>query len=452
MCSTFFQIHQIAYKLESWTKLRPSHATDLALKALEIMDKYSALHPNYSKIQAILTHCSHPKAEDYGPEWAADIKCEKLLESGFNPQEFDLRQDLLSEFFALFRRLFIQADFHILSYEVNKMVLSSQFKYMALDHDSFIENRYFEFSFYMLANHLYGQVWFSSMASQTESASPQSQPRTLAQVKKKIDHYYSQNSYLWHTLREKPQMVMALIASEFKYYDLSRWLLAFLDFKEAKFSKFIQIFSELSEKINLLDDLGLSTQVRVMYGLALIPCKSFKDLKESYGTELVDVYCQTEALESQIYGLLCDLSLRDFATSRQFFRKSTWEFEAEVGFAFPSNEFWQDIAHIVDLKAFLLILLVTDLISSNQMFELLGYTDEETPTKVREQLCLMIFALDLGKTGVIYDLKDDVFRRIDVDEKARIRGIQTEIDELDHNARAEALARLLRLLIIHRYS
>lgn len=451
MSSKFFQIHQIAHKLESWKKLQPSQATDLSLEALELMERYSALHPNCSKIQAILTHYNHPKAEYYSPEWAADIKCEKLLEPGFNLQGFDLRAELLSEFFALYRRLFIQADFHLLSYEVTKMVLSSQFKYMALDHDSFIENRYFEFSFYLLATHLYGQVWFSSMSSQTESPSHQSQPRTLAQAKKKIDHYYSQNSYLWHTLREKSTHVMALIATEFRYYDLSRWLLAFLDFKEAKFSKFIQEFSELSEKIDLLDELALSTPARVMYGLALIPCKSFKDLKESYGTELVDVYSETEAVESQIYGLLCDLSLRDFATSRRFFKKNTWEFEAELGFALPSKLFWADLAHIVDLKAFLLILLVTDLISSHQMFELLGYTNEESPTKVREQLRQMIFALDLGETGVIYDLLEDVFRRIDVEEEARIRGIQTSIDELDHNARAESLARLLRLLLIRRY-
>lgn len=450
---SFLAVHALAHKHAHG--FSSAEKTQFALQAVRIMAANSAVHPKYPQLVKSLPS---DEAAQYGVNWARATA--RAPQNTLDDDQLTqlAKADVLAQFVPLYKRLFVLADFHMLNYHTNRTLRSILLAPQAADHALFVQNRCFEMLFYQVAAALYGQLWFPSYLRLADSSRL---PETLASRKwleKRLETYYTRSQYLFKSLRDKPDAVVAAVQHEFDYYYLAKWTLAMYKFKENRFLEFAADFEALKDHLALLDKIGLQQEVLIMYAAASVCTKPFKELTFRSSEDMVELYTCEDSISSDVYRLLCVLLDAQFAQARTLLTLDlVQQVDAHMAYALPGKSagtFWDYLSVIIELKVFLLIISISRRIPRAKMLAQMGYGADATQQQIDDvssRLLTLISVLDLGERGISYDETGDFYYHYDVGDGVQVQKLHEKVGELDHLLRAEASAQLLRTMLVEKY-
>ncbi|KAM9894326.1 hypothetical protein OXX79_008782 [Metschnikowia pulcherrima] len=456
----FIRIHQLAHRLSHTNDQREK--VDSAVSILTLMDEFKTLHPCYEQCYSILASQGHTLTTKYDETWACSV-LQREQQDLFMGDEYIGQAEKASffeNFVPQYRKLFIGCDFANLQNLLNKVSLSVQFLSQCSDISSFTENRYFEFQFYQMVAVLYGSMWFSSYAKHDESISQNDEASPSlkwAQIEKKCNKYHEKTCHFSKNLDERHPDVITGVKAEFRYYGLVKWLCAFAKLKEHRLVEFCEDFSALVENAEALKQIGLYTGAFLCYGVASIAAKPFKELDFRSHERVLDFYTANKSKGAELYAITRLLSLAKFKDVKPLWQPSlTMRLDADIAFCLPvktRGTFWDFLLSVVDFKAFLLIMSISECIPKDILLDKLGYKSapESKRNAVANNLVMVISVLDLGKANVFYDESEATFYHLAVDEKIRKLDLQDQIENLDHLANAEAAAAHMKTLLVRKY-
>lgn len=456
MTLDFLQVHTLAHKF-SLAALSPEEKTSTAIKCLELMEKYRGLHPCHDHM---ISHLSNlPEGQKFNGSWAKNVQASQPTPQLLEGEEVRVHTDkeaVFSEFLTLFWSLFVQCDFLMMNWYINKIGMTVQFSSHATDHGDFVKNRHFEYLFYQMVGLLYGLFWLAgnSVLEYSFGQPAPTNTRNLAQIEKRTDHYHTRSMYLLKSLQEKHPEIIDGVEREFTYYHMVKWLGTMVKFKENKFVEFVREFDLLHDHFCVVQELGMELEMLLMYAIGCIATKPFKSLAfTEKSTHFVD--CQANC---RLYEVLSELSNANFASAKRLLTSSELVqcLDAQIGYAVPkknSGQFWKYLTGIIDQKAFLLVLSLTKRIGREKLIAKLGYVQlsQKETNDVSDRLILLVSVLNLGEANVGYDFAEDVFYRDAVDNEKKKFQLAEEIQEMDHLIRAEAAANIMRSMLVEKY-
>lgn len=438
----FLQIHALVARFKAVPE------TSVALHALELMDRYHSVHPYAAQLMAHVRAGSGEGAR-YTPEWASDIENAPGDDSAFRDDSGAAGKDkaaLFAQFLPLFRALFVRADFHMLGYYINKLEYLAPFTAHPTDHNAFIQNRLFEFLFYQIVAHVYGQVWFGSVApAEKKSAQDAQQPLLLAQTTARCDAYFKRCAWVRRSATEKPVPIVQAVDTEFEYASLVRWYAVLLQFKDGDFSGFVAQFDNLELELEMLRKVHLHDEALLLYGLACIACKPFKLLGFSERDILLEQYNASQGTLVFVYQAMCELYRGEFGAAKNTLSRAM---HRGTSYLLPqlSELFFPALSSVVDCKAFLLVMSVTRAIPRTKLLKYLGYDFDAAETSHR--LVVLVSVLGLGEQ-VGYDEARDVFFRVRAPRASRMHGLCEGVEEAAHLMEVESLAKMFTALVLH---
>lgn len=439
----FLEIHALV------TRFKAVPDSDIAIRALQLMDRYHSVHPYTAQLIAHVRTESRPDGAAYTLEWARAVENSPPDDSFFREDAGTAGHDkaaLFAQFLPLFRALFVRADFHMLGYYINKLEYLAPFASHPTDHEAFVDNRLFEFLFYQIVAHVYGQVWFGSAApAEKKPAQETPQPSFLAQTTARCDAYNMRCAWVRRSAAEKPPSVAHAAAAEFDYACLVQWYVALLQFKEAEFSTFVSQFDTLEPDLQLLHRVHLHDEALVLYGLACVACRPFNLLELRGRDVLLEQYNVSQGGDlALVYRAMCELSRGEFGAA-----KTTLARVVHRGGAYLLPHLWDffmpALASVVDCKAFLLTMSVTRAIPRAKMLGFLGYASNAF--EVSHRLVLLVAALGLGEQ-VGYDQARDIFFRERVSRTSRMHSLYESVEEVAHLIAVESSAKMFTALIL----
>lgn len=344
----FLKVHFLAARFERPEAFSQSELTDIASKALHIMDTYQALHPAYPLLQAQLKAACHPDAERFLSEWVRKVELNAPKTSYLVEMDDGLNSDkhkIVDELKQVFAVLLIQCDFRMIQFYLAKLENIASFPLLVTNHEAFAENRYFEYLFYQLLAMIFGTRWFveskSPRKETEESLDGPAEPRTIQSIDKKNGNYYTRHAFLFKSLDEKPEAVVKSLQPELDYYKLNKWLITLIKFTQGSFGAFVEEFERLQEHIQVLDRLGLVSEALCMYALASIATKPFNQLNMNLNEALVDAFTSDNGgLENEVYEVLRILTSGEFHAAKQAILDSSLldKLHAHIGFALPEDK------------------------------------------------------------------------------------------------------------------
>lgn len=461
----FLRVHFLAHRFKHPEAFSQDELTAIALDALQIMDTYQALHPAYAGFQAQLARAGRAEVGKFLDEWAKSVELNAPkssylveLDDGASTD----KQHAVDEFKQVFAVLIIQCDFRMVQFYLGKLDNIAQFPAQVTSHQAFAENRYYEHLFYQLVALIFGRVWFEEANTpkkeNEETFEGPTGPRNIASIEKRNHNYHTRCSFLFKALDEKPEAVRNQVEPEIQYHLLLQWLSALVKFTQGKLQAFIEEFDRLYEHIQVLESLGLVSEVLVMYAVASIATRPFNQLNMNLNEALVDSYTSDlGSLEEGIFEVLTLLSNGEFHAAKSALAnpQALQKLFASLGFALPDEKavFFERLTRLIDQKAFLLILSLTKRILREKLLGLLGYfpRDSATYDEVSNKLLLLISVLNLGESKVVYESASDLFCYKPSLESERHDDLQSSVEELTHDVRAEASASMLKSLLMKKH-
>lgn len=461
----FLKVHFLAARFERPEAFSQSELTDIASKALHIMDIYQSLHPAYPLLQAQLKAACHPDAERFLSEWVRKVELNAPKTSYLVEMDDGLNSDkhkIVDEFKQVFAVLLIQCDFRMIQFYLAKLENIASFPLLVTNHEAFAENRYFEYLFYQLLAMIFGTRWFveskSPRKETEESLDGPAEPRTIQSIDKKNGNYYTRHAFLFKSLDEKPEAVVKSLQPELDYYKLNKWLITLIKFTQGSFGAFVEEFERLQEHIQVLDSLGLVSEALCMYALASIATKPFNQLNMNLNEALVDAFTSDNGgLENEVYEVLRILASGEFHAAKQAILDPSLldKLYAHIGFALPEDKdtFFERLCRLIDQKAFLLILSITKRILRQKILTMLGYSSENIAiyNDVSNKLLLLISALNLGESKIVYEDATDLFLHKPLSDAERQDMLQNGVSQLVGDVRAEASATMLKSVLIRKH-
>lgn len=454
----FFRIHDLVDQFSGVCNYLQDERLNLALTALQIMDKYQALHPKASELTNFLADTNSPEFAKFSPKWISEVLAqvsvpEYLLEGGILKSPG--KEKVLEEFVTFYRQKFIEGDFKSIAQYVArvKSMLSFLGSEAAANHG---ENRFLEFTFYQVASIVYGLVWGLYCLSLKYSGPEGGAFPKLASLEKKSAQYSGKIEFKLSKLNPEERGAVDGEKRELDFHSLTLWLVLMTAFKRSEFLAFVAGFDGLLPKIHTLSYLGLQSDALAMYALASLACKPFKELSFKQNEPLVELYAELTGVEGQLYRSMIFMSNARFSDAKSLL---SGELQARISVALGTKlpksrePFWRDFTEILDLKVFLLIMSVTRCIPRAKLVLKLGYTDL-TPAKyaqVSNRLIVLLSVLQLGRINITYDEQSDLFVREELDDKTREEQLAHELEQMAHTARAESAAQLLRGMLIEKY-
>ncbi|GEQ67211.1 hypothetical protein JCM33374_g875 [Metschnikowia sp. JCM 33374] len=456
----FVHIHALAHQFSSSDD--QEHKLSVALSALEIMDRFSTLHPYYEQYYSMLNAQNHPATQKYGGSWASGIEALGTQEL-FMGDEFlgqAEKTGLFEKFVPQFCRLFIAGDFANLQNLLNKVSLSVSFLNQCTDIVMFYENRYFEFLFYQIVAVVYGSLWFPSL-SKSDEVSPTNDDATptlkWAQIEKKCDSYHKKSANSLEKLGEMYPDVVEKVNAELTYYTLVKWYSAFAKFKESRFTEFCASFDAIQSKIHTLKSVHLETEAIICYGVACIATNPFKELDFCSNEKMLDLYTSSTSIEASLYEVMKHLSTAHFAKVKELWHPSFLaRLDSAIGYAIPAKTkgtFWEYLLSVIDLKAFLLIISISECISRDKILDKLGYNgaSDQVRAAVSNSMVVVLSVLNLSEINIFYHETEDVFYNLPLDKATQELMLSDKLEDLDHAANADAAAAHMKALLVRKY-
>lgn len=456
----FVEIHSLAHRFKYASD--PETKLQLAISCLEFMDHFQILHPIYVQCQLFLRAQNHASGSKYDCTWSSNIE-QKGQQEIFLGDEY-VGQAEKAEFFAKFipqfQRLFIGCDFTNLQNLLNKVSLSVQFLNHCTDITLFTENGYFEFLFYQIIAVVHGLLWFPQLSTHDEQLHPNEETSPSlkwAQIERKCESYSKKCRRFLENLEENHPSVIEKVNNEFTFCTLVKWYCAFAKFQENRLTEYCTDFESLQSDIHLLESVYLKSEAILCYGIASIVAKPFKELDFCMNEQVLDFYTSSALVEASLYDVLRQLSMAQFVKVKLIWHSQLFSrLDSQISYTLPAKTkrtFWEYLTSIIDLKAFLLILSISESISRDKVLEKLGYGDATklTRTVVSNTLVILISVLSLGEMNIFYHEAEDMFYNIPVDDRTREFELLEKIQDLDHAASAEAAAAHMKTLLIRKY-
>lgn len=461
----FLKVHFLAHRFSHNEAYNEENLVAFAVEALNIMDRYKALHPSYPNFQAKLSETGHPEAARFLAEWAKKIESEAPKTSYLveldEVQSTD-KQQILDEFKQVFAVLVIQCDFRLVQFYLGKLDNIAIFPAQVTSAVAFSENRFFEHLFYQLVALIFGRIWFAeSSTPKKDNEEPfggPTGPRNVSSVEKKASNYHTRCGFLFRSLEDKPEADVDAMKPELEYHMLVQWLCALVKFTQGKFQAFSAEFDCLYEHISVLENLGVVSETMAMYAVTSIATKPFNQLSLNSNEALVDAYTSVSGtLEQDIFHVLSLLSNAEFAPAKAalFDQNLLRKLGASLAVFLPNSfeDFLTRLCCLIDQKAFLLILSITKRIRREKLLSMLGYSPQNQTEfeDVSNRLLLLIAVLSLGESSIVYETQSDLFCYRQPSEAERTEILQAKVDELTHDVRAEASAAMLKAILIKKH-
>lgn len=429
----------------------------MALTALDIMDHVQAVHPKAEAfVQAVNEAQLNTK---YTEQWLS-----QLLDAVAVPEylyEDDIastppKAELFAEFVSLGQKKFVEGDFKSLSEYIARTSNKAQFVNHCTSAENFINNRLFEFLFYQVVAKIYDRLWplvvtgsrWGSLEHET------SVEESLQHLEKKLRNYYGKSTYLLKSINDLPLEIAQDVEAEFEFYRLAEWYLVMAKFSGNHMAQFVQDFDRHYSTFSSVATLNLQSEMLIMYSIASMACKPFKELTVSPNEQLIEQYTEGRGIESSFFNVMYALAHAEFTQAKSLMNaKLIAEAESIVSYMLPQSNFWRHLTDIIDLKVFLLIISVTSKIPRSVLVERMGYVDcsEAELDQISDKLLELMSVLQLGKVNITYNQEKDIFCHGPVDNETRYKHLSQQIDQIDRRTRADAAAHLLRGLLVEKY-
>lgn len=461
MDAEFLTVHFLALRLGQSAAFSQQELSEMALQALQVMDRYQALHPMYTSFQGCIA--GRPEAARFSADWVRKIEANHPNTSFLVEVDEAVstdKQKVVDEFKQVFAVLVIQCDFRMVQFYLGKLENIAQFPGQVTSHQAFAENRFFEHLFYQTVALIFGHLWFeetNTLQQDTdEPYSGPSGPRNLASIELRCLNYHNRCLFLFKSLEDKPEAVVESVQPELQYYLLVQWLCALAKFTQGKLLAFIAEFDRLYEHILVLETLGLQSEAMVMYAVACIASKPFKELNFNLNEALVDAFTQlVGSLELGIFEVLILLANGEFHAAKVALgdQNLTNRLQACLGFALPEEKssFFERLCRLIDQKAFLLILSLTKRVTRAKLLALLGYAPGSADyDDASNKLLLLISVLSAGESKIVYESATDLFCYKPPTETGKL-DLQNSVNELSNEVRAEASASMLKSLLMRKH-
>lgn len=453
----FLQIHALAHKFGYVIAYSRNERIDMALKALSIMDKYKAVHPKAGEFLSLLQESDTRTGTGYTQQWLADILAAVVVPEYLYEDDITSSPDkavLFKEFVTLCQKKFIEGDFKMLSYYITRVSSMTQFVNHCTSADRFVENRYFEYLFYQIVNVVHGLLWGQS-SSQLGTPQPEiNAEEKLLLIERKLTLYHGRSTYLLKSLQEYPLQIANGVETEFEFYRLTKWYLAMVKFKTGQLVSFVEEFDALYTTFSSVGLLNMQSEVLIMYSIASMACKPFKELTFASNESLMDLYTSGFGVQLSFYNVMYALAHADFTRTKSLLNDKLGNAaNPVVSYMLPRDKFWQYLIDIIDLKIFLLIMSVTSKIPRLVLVRRLGYSKctEAEYSSISDKLIVLMSVLQLGKVNIAYDEENDVFCHSPLDDTTRLMRISHQVEQIDHSSRAKAAAQLLQGILVEKY-
>lgn len=455
----FLQVFPLVHKVSYESVYSKEQRTQFAIDALAIMDRFGALHPLAAHLVKFLHQSGSLASSKYNSWWLADIGKAATVSEYFLQPDFPSAPEksvLFDEFVPLFQKLFIEGDFKILAYYITKMGSMVQFLNHSTNPELFVDNKYFEYMLFQVISTVYGLMSrFSSFSSMSASSEANEEEKRML-LEKKISLYHTRSLHLLKSLQDLNSNDKGRVECEFECYKVSKFLLAMSKFKKNQFFAFVEDFDELYPMFDSVGPLNLQPEFLIMYSVASLACKPFKDLSFATNEALVERYRSSLDVVATFYDMMCGLANAEFDKAKSLMNNSLLEAaDSVIEYLLPLRPegFWTYLGNIIDLKIFLLTMSVTRKIPRSAMVKRLGYRQCSPAeySRVSDNLLVLMSVLQLGKVNITFDQENDEFRHDPLEDDARLDHLVQRIDQMDHTTRAEASAQLLRAKLVETY-
>ncbi|CCE78082.1 Piso0_000695 [Millerozyma farinosa CBS 7064] len=456
----YLQVSRLAHEFRIFSNSE-SHdlkkkAINSAIKALAIMERCGALHPDHKS----MVKFAGEENSLYDNNWCdrvANTSDETVtvnstsLYEALHSRHADRadRATLFSTVRTLFALHMIQEDYSSVQ-KILGMTSSLQFQSHPATAAELQENKFIEFNFYHYAFNLYNLVLFPSSSEMNEepTSTNSNSHRVLANIVKKVATYYERNSILFNNNTE---------STEYRYYIAIRWLEFLALFKKGMFSDFINSFFSFminnteTEDSNVLMDnaIDLKSEVLVMLKITILITKPFKNQsflnfqpsKDNIDNELFfELYDNQDSLEGITHQIFMKLSTCDFESFRSLFSSNQYatELVGKIGYVFPGegNVFLDYLRNLIDFKMFILIMSMTKKISKNELLSLMGCDN----VNITDKLLIFIASLKLGDYGIGYNMQDEMF----FNNGRQPYDIDADLERLSNSIAGESIANLTK--------
>ncbi|CCE78669.1 Piso0_000695 [Millerozyma farinosa CBS 7064] len=456
----YLQVSRLAHEFRIFSNSE-SHdlkkkAISSAIKALAIMERCGALHPDHKSMVKLASQ----ENSLYDDNW-----CDRVANSGdeivtvnstglyeaVHSRHADKtdRATVFKTVRSLFALHMIQEDYSSVQ-KILGMTSSLQFQSHPATLTELQENRFIEYNFYHYAFNLYNLVLFPNSSETTEepTSTNSNSHRVLTNIVKKVTTYYERNSILLNHNTD---------STEYQYYTATRWLELLALFKKGMFMDFISssfsfmINNTETEDSNVLIDnaIDLKSDILVMLKIAILITKPFKNQSflnfqpsiDNIDNELFfELYDNQDSLEGVTHQIFMKLSTCDFESFRALFNSSQYSTElvGRIGYVFPGegNVFLDYLRNLIDFKMFILIMSMTKKISKNELLTLMGCDN----VNITDKLLIFIASLKLGDYGIGYDMQDEVF----FNNGRQPYDIDADLERLTNSIAGESIANLTK--------
>lgn len=455
----FLQVFSLVHKFSYARVFNNVERADIALKALTLMERFGAVHPIAEQMVDVLQESGLQTKTKFNSEWLTRAKdIVKVPEYLYELALTDAPEKsvLFEEFVPLCQQRFIAGDFKMLSYYVTRMSRMAQFMNHSTSAEQFGANRYFEFLLYQLICTLYGLIWELPSFSSTSASSEVNAEEKLLLLDKRISLYHSRSVHLLKSLPEQPLHVVSKVEFEFGCYKIAKFLLATAKFKMNQFVAFADEFDLLYTSFDTVEFLNLQRELLLMYSVACMASKPFKELTFNANESIVELFTNTSDLVSTFYDIMYGLSKAEFAQVKSLMSKQVVEAaDAEISYLLPQKDegFWGYLVDLLDLKVFLLIMSITRRIPRTTMVRRLGYIEcsQKQCSRVSDKLLVLMSVLQLGQVNITFDRENDEFCHDPLNDDTRLQHVVQQIDQMDHSTRAEAAGQLLKAKLVALY-
>lgn len=457
----YLQVSRLAHEFQVLSNSE-SHdfkkkAIGSAIKALKIMERYGALHPDHKSMIGFASK----ESTLYDINW-----CDRVANKGdeivtvnstnlyealhLRHADKKDRAIVFSTVRALFASHMIQEDYS-LAHKILGMTSTLQFQSHPATLTELQENKFIEYNFYHYAYNLYSSILFPKSSEITEepTSTNSSSHRTLSNIFKKVTTYYERNAILLNHNTK---------STEYQYYIAILWLELLLLFKKGMFMDFISSFfsfmfnsTETEDSYLLMDDaIELKSEVLVMLKIAVLITKPFKNQSllnfqpstdNNIDNELFfELYDNQDLLEGVTHQIFKKLSTCDFELFRALFNSQQYATQliGKIGYVFPGegNVFLDYLGNLIDFKEFILIMSMTKKIPKSELLSLMGCDN----ANIIDKLLIFIASLKLGDYGIGYDMQDEIF----FNNGRQPYDIDSDLERLSNLIAGESIANLTK--------
>ncbi|EGW31653.1 uncharacterized protein SPAPADRAFT_56457 [Spathaspora passalidarum NRRL Y-27907] len=490
----FLDVNQLASTFTKFNSFQNKNAhqqerTVIALRALELMDTYQAIHPCGHDM---ISHLKYFGVKSkYSAVWAREVErqSEEVLTVGkdkssnihkesvdsMNPEECHELFDFIKKCVII---LLIERKYSEAHYFLNSYATVVQFSTQPKSADELKNNRYVEYLFLQYSANVFQTIWFP-VDEQTGNSSldkviSSSSFKPLETIYKKISTYYSKNEAVFSTRQNEGNY------DELHYYWMIKMLYMAMLFKQFKFiefyDEFYSLFLNYESKIQvsglnplqflIKGDSILKSNLLLMFGIVSIFLKPACSLSFMNDDIIIDLFNENESsLEFLFYNqVLIPLSRRDLFTVQttlhdQLFLDRLYAYlenSLPTGAASkysPTHTFIEYMWKIIDFKNFLVIMSVTKQITRTRVIELLGYdlADSEVVNQVSNNLIVLISALGLGNGGIQYLASSELFIHTSPNKTAESVELQEDIEELNNEVKGMTLSSMMTSILIEKF-